>query len=75
MARTEKTSAGIQYVIPGAERRTAPGSVFCQEPWGQLLIPGVDPVSDTDRLKLRAKTPLRPRRPQQPLPSAGLFGG
>jgi len=50
-------------------------SVFSQEPWGQLLIPGVEPVSDGDRLKLRARMPLRPRRPQQSLPAAGLFGG
>jgi hypothetical protein len=74
VSRTEKTPAGIQYVIPGAERRTAPGCVFSQEPWGQLLIPGVEPVSAADRLRLRARTPLRPKRPQQAPPATGLFG-
>jgi hypothetical protein len=74
VARTEKTSAGVQYVIPGAERRTAPRCVFSQEPWGQLLIPGIEPVSDTDRLKAKARAPLRPRRPQHAPPAEGLFG-
>lgn len=72
MAKTERTSAGVQYVIPGAERRTAPGSVFSQEDTGQLLIAGVEPVSDGDRLRLRAEAPLRGRAGQRP-PPPGLF--
>lgn len=71
MAKTERTPAGVQYVIPGAERRTAPGSVFSQEATGQLLIAGVEPVSDHDRLRLRAEAPLRGRAGQRPPP--GLF--
>lgn len=38
----------------------------------QFLIPGVKPISATDRLKLQAKAPLTPRLEQKPC-NQGLF--
>lgn len=74
MPTVERTKAGLQFVLPGAERRTAPRSVYSAEPTGQLLVPGVEPVTDRDRLALLAAMPLRPRKGQRPLPATGLFG-
>lgn len=73
MAKTERTAAGVQYVIPGVERRTAPRSIYSEEPTGQLLIPGVEPVSDQDRLRRQAEAPLHARLRQRSLPASGLF--
>ena len=38
----------------------------------QSLVPGVAPITPTDRLTLRAAAPLRSPKPQRP-PDHGLF--
>lgn len=38
----------------------------------QILINGVQPVQDRDRLRLLAIAPMTPRKPQKPL-NIGLF--
>jgi hypothetical protein len=70
--KTEKTAAGRQYVLPGAERKTAPGTVHSQEPNGQLLLGTIEPVSDQERLQARLGSKLRPRKGQK-LAAGGLF--
>lgn len=38
----------------------------------QVLVPGVNPITSTDRLTLRASAPLRSTKPQKPA-DHGLF--
>ena len=64
----EKTSAGLQYVIPGAERPstpTRPSYAIEQTPSGrQLVIPGAERISDGEYLARLIEKPLTPRRRQ-----------
>jgi hypothetical protein len=69
--KTEKTLQGTQYVLPGAERKTAPRSVHSQEKDGQLLLGTIEPVTDQERLQKRLDANLRPRKGQKPV--GGLF--
>ena len=70
---TERTNAGLQYVLPGAERRTAPRSVCSMDSTGQLLMPGYEPTSEQELLSHRAGLPLAPRRGQKPVEYTPLF--
>ena len=63
--RTERTSQGDQFILPGAERRTAPGLPYTAEADGQLGLAFYDPPSAAERLQLQAEAPLRPRRRQR----------
>ena len=38
----------------------------------QTLVPGVTPITQCDRLAIRANAPLEPRKPQRPI-DHGLF--
>ncbi len=71
---TERTKAGIQYILPGAERRTAPRSTFSMDETGQLLIAGYESVTESERLQKRASDPMRPRRAQKAAEFTPLFG-
>jgi hypothetical protein len=51
MPSMERTKQGWQYVIPGCERRTAPGTVFSLDAGGQLGLPGYEPPTDRERLQ------------------------
>lgn len=55
----ESTPAGLQYVLPGAECRTAPCSAYCMDEHGQLLLPGYTPPTEAER---RARPSGRVRR-------------
>src|SRR4030088_2364633 len=73
MSVVERTSAGLQTVIPGCERRTLPKSTTPVDENGQGLLHFYEPSSLREQLARRADAPLLPRRGQKPLPKSGLF--
>jgi len=74
MTVVERTSAGIQTVIPGCERRTLPKSTTRVDDNGQGLLNFYKPPSLREELAIRADAPLVPKRGQKALPKSGLFG-
>jgi hypothetical protein len=73
MTVVERTSAGLQTVIPGCERRTLPKSTTRVDDNGQGLLHFYKPSSLREQLAMRADAPLLPRRGQKPLQKSGLF--
>ena len=73
MSGVERTSAGLQMVIPGCERRTLPKSTSRVDEVGQGLLHFYKPPSLREKLGTRADAPLRPSRGQKALPRSGLF--
>ena len=73
MAEIERTSAGLQIVMPGCERRTLPRSTSHVDDSGQGLLHFYKPSSLSEQLARRADAPLLPRRGQKALPREGLF--
>jgi hypothetical protein len=73
MTEVERTSAGLQTVIPGCERRTLPKSTTHVDDKGQGLLHFYKPSSLREQLATRADAPLVPRRGQKALPTGGLF--
>lgn len=73
----ERTSSGLQYLIPGTEMRTRPKSTKPELPreGDQYMIPGTEPISTRELLSRLAGQPIRPRRPQRGLIGASLFRG
>ena len=74
MSEVERTSAGLQTVIPGCERRTLPRSTTRVDEIGQGLLHFYKPPSLREKLESRADAPLRPSKGQKPLPKGALFG-
>ena len=74
MSEVERTSAGLQIVMPGCERRTLPRSTTRVDEIGQGLLHFYKPPSLRETLESRADAPLRPRKGQKALAKAGLFG-
>ena len=75
--QVEKTSVGLQYVIPGAERRTpvtAPSMRYTTD-GAQLVIPGAEQISTRELMVRKMAEPIRPRRGQRGLAGMALFGG
>jgi len=72
MTVVERTSAGLQTVIPGCERRTLAKSTTRVDENGQGLLHFYKPSSLREQLARRANAPMLPKRGQKPLPS-GLF--
>jgi hypothetical protein len=72
MTEVERTSAGMQTVIPGCERRTLPRSTTHVDENGQGLLTFYKPSSLREQLELRADAPLVPKRGQRAL-VIGLF--
>jgi hypothetical protein len=73
MTVVERTSAGLQTVIPGCERRTLPKSTTRVDETGQGLLHFYKPPTLREELARRADAPLGPTREQKALPKAGLF--
>ena len=73
MSEVERTSAGLQIVMPGCERRTLPKSTTRVDEIGQGLLNFYKPPSLRERLVSRADAPLRPSKGQKALPKSGLF--
>jgi hypothetical protein len=74
MSDLERTSAGLQMVIPGCERRTLPRSTTHVDDIGQGLLAFYRPPTLREKLEASAESPLRPSKGQKPLPKSGLFG-
>lgn len=73
MSDLDRTSAGLQMVIPGCERRTLPRSTTRVDEIGQGLLHFYKPPSLREQLESRAHAPLLPSRGQRALPKSGLF--
>jgi hypothetical protein len=72
MTEVERTSAGLQTVIPGCERRALPKSTTRVDDNGQGLLTFYKPSSLREQLAKRADALLLPKRGQRALAS-GLF--
>ena len=73
MSDVERTSAGLQMIIPGCERRTLPKSTTRVDGTGQGLLHFYTPPNLREQLESQAEAPLRPRRGQRAMPKSGLF--
>jgi hypothetical protein len=73
MSDVERTSAGLQMVIPGCERRTLPKSTSRVDEIGQGLLHFYKAPRLREKLEIRADAPLRPSKGQRALPKSGLF--
>jgi hypothetical protein len=73
MTITERTSAGLQTVIPGCERRTLPKSATRVDDSGQGLLHFYKPPTLREKLETLVEAPLQPTRGQKALPKSGLF--
>lgn len=71
---TEWTTAGEQYVLPGAERRQQPQRSTYTVEDDQLVIPGGERISNAELVARLAARPIIPRRPQRGLAGTALFG-
>ena len=74
MSEVERTSAGLQIVMPGCERRTLPKSTTRVDEIGQGLFLFYKAPSLREKLENRADAPLRASKGQKALPKSGLFG-
>ncbi|EIG63516.1 hypothetical protein [Bradyrhizobium sp. WSM1253] len=74
MFEIERTSAGLQIVIPGCERRTSPKSATRVDGIGPGLFLFYKPPSLREKLERRADAPLRASMGQNALSKGGLFG-
>ena len=73
MPEVERTSAGLQTIIPGCERRTLPKSTTPVDESGQGLLHFYKPPTLREKLETRSEAPLRATRGQKALPKSGLF--
>jgi len=73
MSEVERTSAGLQTIIPGCERRTLPKSTTPVDESGQGLLHFYKPPTLREKLETRSEAPLRATRGQKALPKSGLF--
>jgi hypothetical protein len=73
VSEVERTSAGLQIVMPGCERRTLPKSTTRVDESGQGLLHFYKPPTLREKLESRAEAPLQPTRGQKALPKSGLF--
>jgi len=77
MPHIERTDQGEQYVLPGTERRTAPGLPYAAEPDGQLTLHFYAPPGEDERRTRAANAnPVteRSRGKNGTASAAGLFG-
>ena len=74
MPLTERTPAGDQYVLPGAERRTAPGLPYAAEANGQLALSFYEPPREDER-DTGKRCPQPRALPHPTAISAGRFVG
>jgi hypothetical protein len=74
--QVEKTSVGMQYVIPGAERivPVAAPSMRYSTDGTQFVIPGAEQISTGELLMKKMAEPIRPRTRQRGLAGTALFG-
>lgn len=70
---TERTSAGIQYVIPGAERRPRPRATRYAMDGDQLVLPGAERIGTGELLRRRMLEGIMPRRGQRAVDTTPLL--
>jgi hypothetical protein len=73
MSEIERTSAGLQIVMPGCERRTLPRSTTRVDESGQGLLRFYKPPTLREKLDTLLDAPLRSTKGQMALPKSGLF--
>lgn len=73
MSEVERTSAGLQIIMPGCERRTLPKSTTRVDESGQGLLRFYKPPTLREKLESRTEAPLRSTKGQKALPRSGLF--
>jgi hypothetical protein len=73
MSEVERTSAGLQTIIPGCERRTLPKSTTRVDEGGQGLLHFYKPPTLREKLEIRSDALLRSNKGQKALPKSGLF--
>ena len=75
--QVEKTSVGMQFVIPGTERvmPAAIPSRLYETDGVQFVIPGAEQTSTGELLMRKMAEPIRPRTRQRGLAGTALFGG
>jgi hypothetical protein len=73
MSEIERTSAGLQIVMPGCERRTLPRSTTRVDESGQGLLRFYKPPTLREKIDTLSDAPLRSTKGQQALPKSGLF--
>ena len=73
--QVDETSAGQQYVLPGAERITpvAPPTPHSTD-GAQFVIPGAEQISTGELLTRKMAEPIRPRTHQRGMAGTALFG-
>ena len=71
---SERTRAGLQYVIPGAERRESQRSQHYPREGAQLVIPGAERISVRELLQRRMMQGIASRRGQRSVDATPLFG-
>lgn len=73
---SERTAAGMQYIIPGTERNVIrkPSARPLTRDGEQFVLPGAEKMSVGELLSRRDQLPLRPRRAQLSLNGTSLFG-
>ncbi len=77
MPHIERTDQGEQYVLPGTERRTAPGLPYAAEADGQLTLHFYAPPNEEERRRraVNGNTATDKARGKTGTASAaGLFG-
>ena len=70
---SERTAAGEQFVIPGAERQRPASAPRYPRDGHQLVIPGAEQVTMRELLERRSTLPLVPRRGQRAVQATPLF--
>ena len=73
--QVEKTSVGMQFVIPGTEQvmTAAAPSLLYETEGGQFVIPGAERIGTGELLMRKMAEPLKPRRGQKSLIGTALF--
>lgn len=74
--QVEKTSVGLQFVIPGTERvmpAAAPSRRYATD-GVQFVIPGAEQISTGELLTRKMSSPMMPRTHQRGLAGTALFG-
>ena len=74
--QVEKTSGGMQFVIPGTERvmpAAAPSRPY-ETDGVQFVIPGAEQIGTGEFLMRKMAKPIRPRTHQRGLAGTALFG-
>ena len=74
MFEFEKTSTGLQFVIPGTEKPKAVPKITYQFEGPQAVIPGAEQISQKRLINRLQEKPITPPVGQKSLAGSPLFG-